>query len=761
MRATVVLTLLLPVAASLAAQTPRPAPPVPTVARARAFVARAESTLNDLTVRAARADWVANTYITFDTEELTAQAAEALGVATQRLASEARAFERVNLPPDLRRKLHLLRLLLAAPPPADAKEATELSRIASSMNADYGRGTYCRPKPGAPTEQQCRQLSDLEEVLIESTDPAELLDAWQGWHKVGAPMRERYTRFVTLANKGARGMGFTDAGVMWRSTYDMSADAFQREVDRLWAQLKPLYDQLHAFVRAGLAAKYGPNVVRPDGMIPAHLFGNMWAQEWEHIYNLVAPAGVAPSIDVGALLGAKQVDAVGMVRYGERFYTSLGFPALPETFWQRSMLTKPRDRDVVCHASAWDVDNKEDLRIKMCIRVNGEDLITVHHELGHNFYQRAYAGQSYLFQNGANDGFHEAVGDAIALSITPEYLKQVGLLETLPSAASDTAALLRVALDKIAFLPFAVALDRWRWGVFSGEITPSRYNATWWDLKHRYQGIVEPMPRSEADFDPGAKYHVPGNVPYIRYFIARILQFQFHRSWCRAAGWQGPLYRCSVYGNAAAGEQMRKMLAAGANKPWQDILFEATGERQMDATAMVDYFQPLLVWLERQNQGKPVGWSTTVAPDTAIPVISPQPILLPGTPRGEVPAAPAPAPAPAPVSPPPAAAPFGANPAVAARGKTVWTKNGCGGCHGIGRKMAAPDLANVAARRSDTWLRQWLKNTNQMLANDSIAKRLLAEAKGTRMPQFKLTDDDIDALLHYIAQESTTTGAKR
>jgi peptidyl-dipeptidase A len=603
----VAFSILLGTAVLLQASAPAPAtPPAPTVAQARAFVARAESTLNDLTVRAARADWVASTYITFDTEQLSAQAAEALGNATRRLATEARRYQRVRLPADLRRQLHLLRLLLAAPPPADPTEAAELSRIASSLQADYGRGTYCRPATSA--ERQCLQLPDLEDILARSTDPAPLLDAWRGWHGVGAPLRQRYERFVTLANKGARGMGFADAGAMWRSTYDMPPDSFQAEVDRLWEQLKPLYVQLHGFVRGRLAARYGPSVVAPNGMIPAHLLGNMWAQEWGHIYDVVAPPGIPRSTDVTAMLTAKGVDPLGMVRYGERFYTSLGFDSLPATFWERSMFVKPRDREVVCHASAWDLDNREDLRIKMCIKVNGEDFVTVHHELGHNFYQRAYAEQPYLFQNGANDGFHEAVGDAIALSITPEYLKQVGLLDTLPGAASDTAALLRVALDKIAFLPFAVALDRWRWGVFSGEITPARYNAAWWELKHRYQGVTEPLARSESDFDAGAKYHVPANVPYIRYFIARILQFQFHRAWCRAAGWNGPLYRCSVYGNAAAGAQLRRMLAAGADRPWQDILFEATGERRMDATAMVEYFQPLVAWLERQNQGHPVGW---------------------------------------------------------------------------------------------------------------------------------------------------------
>src|SRR5881397_2691134 len=405
----------------------------PSVADAAAFMARAESVLNDLGVKAARADWVANTYITFDSEELTAQAQEANGVATRDLATQARRYERLRLPPDLRRKLLLLKLSLPAPPPPDAREAAELTRLTSSMQADYGKGTYCR------TPEECLQITDIERIMASSRDPAELAAAWQGWHRISVGMRDRYARFVTLANAGARGLGFADVGVMWRAGYDMPADAFVREIDRLWDQLKPLYLQLHAYVRARLVEKYGPSVV-PTGLLVAH-----------------------------------RVDERGMVRYGERFYTSLGFDSLPPTFWERSMITKPRDRDVVCHASAWDIDGKDDLRVKMCMRVTGEDFVTIHHELGHNFYQRAYKSQPYLFQNGANDGFHEAIGDAIALSVTPEYLQRIKLLDSLPSAASDTAMLLRIALDKIAFLPFALAVDGWRWGVFAGDITPDHY----------------------------------------------------------------------------------------------------------------------------------------------------------------------------------------------------------------------------------------------------------------------------------------------
>jgi peptidyl-dipeptidase A len=426
-------------------------------------------------------------------------------------------------------------------------------------------------------------------------------------------MRARYARLAELSNAGARELGFADAGAMWRSNYDMPPAEFSAELERLWGQVRPLYASLHAYVRGRLNRQYGDSLVPKNGLIPAHLLGNMWAQEWGNVYPLAAPPNAAPTYDLTALLKAKGVDQRGMVKYGEGFFTSLGFAPLPATFWERSQIVKPRDRDVVCHASAWDVDNRDDVRIKMCTEVTGEDFVTVHHELGHNFYQRAYNRQPYLFQAGANDGFHEAIGDAVALSITPGYLKQAGLLGALPSAAADTAALLRQALDKVAFLPFGLLIDQWRWQVFSGAVTPANYNRAWWDLRAKYQGVAPPVARTEADFDPGAKFHVPGNTPYTRYFLARVLQFQFYRAMCREAGHTGPLYRCSFFGSKAAGARLARMLEAGQSRPWQETLYTMTGERRMDAGAMLEYFQPLQVWLDRQNAGRPVGWAATSA----------------------------------------------------------------------------------------------------------------------------------------------------
>ena len=583
----------------------------PTGVQARRFIDSAETVLAALSVKANRADWVANNFITSDTEELTAEAQEAYGVATQRLALAARRFDRVQVPSDVRRKFDLLRLSLAAPPPGNPTEAAELTRIGVGLQADYGKGSYCRPSKAKADGRECLQITELGRMMATSRDPAELLDLWKGWHGIAPPMRDRYARFVELSNKGARELGFANAGAMWRSGYDMPPDEFAKEVERIWQQVQPLYLSLHAYVRTKLGEKYGADIVPANGMIPAHLLGNMWAQEWGNIYDVVAPRAAGPQYDLTQLLRAKNVDAKGMARYGEGFFVSLGFDSLPRTFWERSLFTKPRDREVVCHASAWNIDNEEDVRIKMCIEVTAEDFVTVHHEEGHNFYQRAYRKQPFLFRNGANDGFHEAIGDAVALSITPEYLQKVGLLDRVPGTEADTALLLRQAMDKVAFLPFGLLIDQWRWKVFSGEVKPADYNTAWWELRNRYQGVSAPLARAATDFDPGAKYHVPANTPYTRYFLARVLQFQFHRALCREAGFTGPLHRCSIYGSTAAGKKLATMLEAGQSRPWPEILHEATGEGRMDGTAMLEYFAPLQKGLDEQNRGKPVGWAGT------------------------------------------------------------------------------------------------------------------------------------------------------
>jgi peptidyl-dipeptidase A len=578
----------------------------PTAAEADAFVARAERELAEYSVLNSRAQWVNATYITPDTDALAAHFGTIGTEMGVRLATEAARYQNVpGLSPDTRRKLNILRTGLTLPAPTTPGAAAELNRIATDLQSQYGRGR-------GTMNGETLTGNEIEARMGTVRDPEDLREMWSSWNNnVGSPMRDQYARMVEIANAGAQELGFADTGAMWRSKYDMSPDEFAALTERLWNEVRPLYEELHCFTRAGLNRTYGDQVQPATGPIRADLLGNLWAQEWGNIYDVVAPRGSGrPAYDLTRLLEQANYTPERVVRTAEGFFTSLGFAPLPQTFWERSMITQPRDREVVCHASAWDIDNVEDLRIKMCTRVNADDFVTAHHELGHNFYQRAYNRQPFLFLDSANDGFHEAIGDTIALSVTPEYLVQIGLLRQnqLPTEEQDRALLLRQALDKIAFLPFGLLIDRYRWGIFSGQIQPQNYQAAWDQMRLQYQGIVPPVPRTEQNFDAGAKYHVPASVPYTRYFLARILQFQFYKAACDIAGWRGPLHRCSFYGNREVGRRLNEMLAMGASRPWPDALEAFTGTREISAEPMVEYFRPLLGWLREQNQGRRCGW---------------------------------------------------------------------------------------------------------------------------------------------------------
>ena len=571
------------------------------------WVAMVEKDMFEFSVEYGRVLWLNNTYIVHDSDQLAAKYGAEATEKSVRYANEAAKYARVEgLDAEVARKLDILRNGIVMPAPVRDGAATELNEIATKLGSAYGKGK------GTLNGEEING-SDIEAEMgnLDRT-PAELAEMWASWHdNVGAPMRGDYQRMIAIANEGSKELGFADLGAMWRSNYDMDPDQFAAETERMWQEVKPLYMALHTYVRGKLNAKYGAEVQPATGPIRADLLGNMWAQEWGNIYPLVAPEGAGDiGYDLTDLITAKGLDEIEMVRTGEQFFSSLGFEPLPETFWERSQFVKPQDREVVCHASAWDVDNVDDLRIKMCIKKNADDFITIHHELGHNYYQRAYNQQDYLHLNGANDGFHEAIGDMIALSITPEYLVQIDMLDEadVPSADKDIGLLLRQAMDKVAFLPFGLMVDRYRWGLFDGSIPADQLNKGWNDLRLEYQGIVPPVERDESGFDAGAKYHIPGNVPYTRYFLARILQFQFFKAACDQAGWEGPLHRCSFYDNEEVGKNLNAMLEMGASKPWPDALEAFTGERQMSGAAMAEYFAPLKAWLDEQNAGMAEGW---------------------------------------------------------------------------------------------------------------------------------------------------------
>ena len=629
--------------------SPQPAsPPAPEVQKAMSS-ADADKFILDINEwrtknlpRLGAAAWVAATYITDDSQMLSAQATEeGLEYVTKKVDEAKRFNGLTGLSPQTERALMLVKLGSSMPAPNDATKRAELAKIAASMEANYGSGKWCHP--GASGQQECLRLQEIEKIIdnveLKNT-PQQMAEAWAGWHETARPIRKDYQRFVELMNEGSKEVGYANTGELWRGGYDMSPADFDQDVERLWGQLKPLYEQLHCAVRSKLNEKYGDAVVPKDGLIPAQLLGNMWAQQWANLYPLMEPYKGVSSLDVSSSLkklrdaefdklkaaqkgklDEKQVAelqhqadtamAVKMTRIAEDFYTSLGMPKLPDSFWAKSLLVQPRDRDVVCHASAWDLDlAHDDVRIKMCIEPTEENLTTIHHELGHIYYYLAYKDQPSLFQSGAHDGFHEAIGDTITLSLTPKHLQTIGLIT---DAKTDEHAVInnqmKLALDKITFLPWGKLVDQWRWKVFSGEIPADQYNAGWWKLREAYQGVAPPLARSEEDFDPGAKYHVAGNTPYTRYFLAFVLQFQFQKALCDASGFKGPLYECDIYGNAEAGARFKAMLSQGQSHAWQDTLEKLTGTRQMDASALIEYFSPLMKYLEEQNQGKSCGWA--------------------------------------------------------------------------------------------------------------------------------------------------------
>ncbi|MBN9579714.1 MAG: M2 family metallopeptidase [Alphaproteobacteria bacterium] len=577
--------------------------PEPTENDAKAFIAQVEHDLAREDEYASRAAWVQNTYITVDTNWLNSRASAEFNAMAVKFAKEASRFDTVKTDPVTRRKLDLLKRMVVLPSPSRAGAAEELARLRTTLVTDYSTAKFTY-------KGKALTLDDMEQMFRTLRDPVATRTLWEGWRKVSSPqMKEPYSRLVTLANEGSRELGYRDTGALWRSWYDMPPDKFAARTDQLWSQVEPLYKDLHCYVRGKLNEKYGDAVQPKTGPIRADLTGNMWAQEWGNIYDIVAPKNLSAGYDLTAAMKQHGYTPEKIVRTADAWYQSIGFAPEPATFWERSQFTRPRDRDVVCHASAWDLDAKDDLRIKVCFTVSADDFFTAHHELGHNMYQRAYSVQPYLFQGGANDGFHEAIGDFAGLNaLTPGYLKAIGLIDHVPGPEADIPYLLHMALDKVAFLPFGLLVDKWRWEVFSGAVDPAHYNEAWWALRKRYQGITPPGPRPANAFDPGAKFHIPNNTPYMRYFLANLYEFQFYRAACRQAGWTGPLNRCSIFRNRKVGEKFEAMMKMGASKPWPEALAAFTGEHDIDAEALVEYFAPLDAWLKEQNKGQTCGW---------------------------------------------------------------------------------------------------------------------------------------------------------
>ena len=554
------------------------------------------------------ASWISSNFITYDSQKVIADYGTRYTLKSLERSREASAFDDVSTSAENRRMLNILKSSFVMPPPLNKELASELSSITTSLEAMYGSGEHCYE------DGSCYDLEAFESIIDNSRDPEELLKAWQGWHEIGKPMKSMYMRMVDIGNQGSKDLGYQGLSDLWFSKYDMPADEFLNETDRVWEEVKPLYDALHCHVRAKLNEHYGDNVVPESGPLPVHLLGNMWGQSWSNIYDLVyTEESQQNSVDVTKIIEEKGLNEIEMVEYAEDFFLSIGFDPLPDTFWERSLFVKPRDRSVVCHASAWNLDPaNNDLRIKMCIEKNEEDFVTIHHELGHIFYYQAYNHLPTLFQGGANDGFHEAFGDLLTLSITPDYLTEIDFIteEEASIAKEDPIGLLmKQALDGVVVVPWALMLDKWRSGVFNGEIDETNLNSSWWELREYYQGINTSTERSEDYFDPGAKYHIPGNTPYTRYYLARIMQYQFHEALCNEIEFDGLLHECSIYGSEKAGDKIISTMAMGESLPWQDAFENLTNSRQLSGKSILNYYAPLKDWLDEQNKNRTCGWN--------------------------------------------------------------------------------------------------------------------------------------------------------
>ncbi|NXG01256.1 ACE2 enzyme, partial [Sakesphorus luctuosus] len=598
--------------------------------QAQKFLEEFNRMAEDISHESSIASWHYNTNITEENAKKMNEASAKWSTFYDEASKNASSFSVGSIEDNLI-KLQIQTLQDRGSSVLSSEKYNRLGTVLSTMSTIYSTGTVC--KINDPSE--CLVLEPgLDAIMADSTDYNERLWAWEGWRAdVGRMMRPLYEEYVELENEVAKLNNYSDYGDYWRANYEAkfpkdyeySRDQLIEDVEKTFEQIKPLYQQLHAYVRHHLERVYGPKLISSTGCLPAHLLGDMWGRFWTNLYALTVPYPAKPNIDVTSAMVQKGWNAIKIFEAAEAFFTSIGLYNMTDGFWRNSMLTEPTDgRKVVCHPTAWDL-GKNDYRIKMCTKVTMDDFLTAHHEMGHIEYDMAYSAQPYLLRSGANEGFHEAVGEIMSLSAaTPEHLKSLGLLEPTFQEDEETEInfLLKQALTIVGTMPFTYMLEKWRWMVFRGEITKQEWTKRWWEMKREIVGVVEPVPHDETYCDPAALFHVANDYSFIRYYTRTIYQFQFQEALCKAANHTGPLHKCDITNSTAAGERLRQLLALGRSKPWTEALQNVTGEKYMNATPLLHYFEPLYEWLKKNNSGRFIGWKTDWAPysDNAIKV---------------------------------------------------------------------------------------------------------------------------------------------
>lgn len=590
--------------------------------QAQMFLAEFNVRAEDISYENSLASWNYNTNITEETATKMNEAGAKWSAFYEEASRNASKFPLSDIQDPLTR-LQIQSLQDRGSSVLSPEKYSRLNTVLNTMSTIYSTGTVC--KTTAPFD--CMVLEPgLDSIMANSIDYHERLWAWEGWRAdVGRMMRPLYEEYVELKNEAAKLNGYADYGDYWRANYEAdypeeykySRDQLVQDVEKTFEQIKPLYQQLHAYVRHRLEQAYGSQFISSTGCLPAHLLGDMWGRFWTNLYPLTVPYPAKPNIDVTDAMVQKNWDAVKIFKAAEAFFSSIGLYNMTEGFWKNSMLTEPTDnRKVVCHPTAWDM-GKNDYRIKMCTKVTMDDFLTAHHEMGHIEYDMAYSVQPFLLRDGANEGFHEAVGEIMSLSAaTPQHLKSLDLLEPTFQEDEETEInfLLKQALTIVGTMPFTYMLEKWRWMVFRGEITKQEWMKRWWEMKRDIVGVVEPVPHDETYCDPAALFHVANDYSFIRYYTRTIYQFQFHEALCKAANHTGPLHTCDITNSTAAGGSLRGLLELGRSKPWTQALESLTGEKYMNATPLLHYFEPLFNWLQKNNSGRYVGWNADWTP---------------------------------------------------------------------------------------------------------------------------------------------------
>ncbi|XP_053696511.1 angiotensin-converting enzyme [Sabethes cyaneus] len=513
----------------------------------------------------------------------------------------------------LYRQVRLMSIIGPSALPPD--QLDRYNRIVNDMLTIFNGAQICAYE--RPFECGLRLQPHLKDIMAKSRDWNELQYTWLEWRrKSGRHMRELFEQLVDLTNEAARVNNFTDGAAYWQFPYE-SRD-FREEMEQVWKEILPLYEMIHAYVRRKLREFYGPDKISRDVPLPDHILGDMYGQSWNNILDVLIPYPGRSYLEVTPEMHKQGYNPLVMFQIADEFFVSMNMTAMPPDFWLTSVLTQPPDRPVLCTPSSWDFCNGKDYRIKMCTTVSHKDFITVHHELAHVQYFLNYRNNPKVFRDGANPGFHEAIGDAVTLSVAaPKHLQNLGLVQkNVDDTAHDINFLFSLALEKVVFLPFALAMDAWRYDIFEKRIRKEQYNCHWWLLREQYGGVKPPVLRSELDFDPGAKYHVAANIPYIKYFFSNVLQFQIHRAMCSASRQYDPLdpnkplHKCDIYRQPAAGNILKQLMERGASEPWQQVLQEVIGEGRLDGTALREYFRPLEEWLRNENlrTNEFVGW---------------------------------------------------------------------------------------------------------------------------------------------------------